>query len=128
MKERKCNQNMRNHFPSILVFTSVTADAMRTSLNPYGIEKMICFPSEDAIITNYGTKWRCSCFKPGDTYSSNPSRRRNRVEAEMTSFLKQAKDGSAFTQCEGCNKDVPVVLIDMHSYTLDCKIRMKLEV
>ncbi|XP_039135183.1 high mobility group B protein 7 [Dioscorea cayenensis subsp. rotundata] len=59
--------------------------------------------------------------------SSNPPRQRKRVEAETTSSLKRAKDGSAFTRCEGCNKDVPVVLIDMHSCSLDSKIRMNLE-
>ncbi|KAH7669209.1 high mobility group protein B3 protein [Dioscorea alata] len=59
--------------------------------------------------------------------SSNPPRQRKRVEAETTSTLKRAKDGSAFTRCEGCNKDVPVVLIDMHSCSLDSKIRMNLE-
>ncbi|XP_020079783.1 high mobility group B protein 7-like, partial [Ananas comosus] len=53
-------------------------------------------------------------------------RTRKRVEAE-TSTLKRARDGSAFTRCEGCNKDVPVVLIDMHSCSLDSKIRMSLE-
>ncbi|KAM0942248.1 putative chromatin remodeling & transcriptional activation HMG family [Dioscorea sansibarensis] len=60
--------------------------------------------------------------------SSNPPRPRKRVEAETTSSLKRAKDGSAFTRCDGCNKDVPVVLIDMHSCSLDSKIRMNLEV
>nr|CAD1821103.1 unnamed protein product [Ananas comosus var. bracteatus] len=56
----------------------------------------------------------------------NAALTRKRVEAE-TSTLKRARDGSAFTRCEGCNKDVPVVLIDMHSCSLDSKIRMSLE-
>ncbi|XP_062195032.1 high mobility group B protein 7-like [Phragmites australis] len=47
-----------------------------------------------------------------------------RVEATV---LKRSRDGSAFTRCEACNKDVPVVLIDMHSCSLDSKIRMTLE-
>ncbi|XP_068640700.1 high mobility group B protein 7 [Aristolochia californica] len=57
---------------------------------------------------------------------SNPPRTRKRVEVE-TSSLKRAKDGSAFTRCEACNKDVAVVLIDMHNCSLDSKIKMNLE-
>ncbi|XP_077247170.1 high mobility group B protein 7-like isoform X2 [Tasmannia lanceolata] len=57
---------------------------------------------------------------------SNPPRTRKRVEVESTS-LKRAKDGSAFTKCEACNKDVPVGLIDMHNCSLDSKIKMNLE-
>ncbi|KAJ3692971.1 hypothetical protein LUZ60_012066 [Juncus effusus] len=55
---------------------------------------------------------------------ANPTSARKRVEAET---VKRARDGSAFTRCEACNKDVPVVLIDMHSCSLDSKIRMSLE-
>lgn len=58
--------------------------------------------------------------------ASNASRARKRVEAE-SAVLKRARDGSAFTRCEACNKNVPVVLIDMHSCSLDSKIRMNLE-
>ncbi|KAK9117810.1 hypothetical protein Scep_015903 [Stephania cephalantha] len=62
---------------------------------------------------------------------SNPPRSRKRVEAETTTqatgTLKRARDGSAFTKCEECNKDVPVVLIDMHNCSLDSKIKMNLE-
>ncbi|URE15527.1 HMG (high mobility group) box [Musa troglodytarum] len=58
---------------------------------------------------------------------SNPPRPRKRVEAETASTLKRARDGSAFTRCEACKKDVAVVLIDMHSCSLDSKIRMTLE-
>uniref|UniRef100_A0A1D1XD48 High mobility group B protein 7 n=1 Tax=Anthurium amnicola TaxID=1678845 RepID=A0A1D1XD48_9ARAE len=58
--------------------------------------------------------------------TSNPPRARKRVEVEKNT-LKRAKDGSAFTKCEACNKDVPVGLIDMHSCSLDSKIRMNLE-
>ncbi|XP_077231373.1 high mobility group B protein 7-like [Tasmannia lanceolata] len=57
---------------------------------------------------------------------SNPPSTRKRVEVESTS-LKRAKNGSAFTKCEACNKDVPVGLIDMHNCSLDSKIRMNLE-
>ncbi|XP_078427388.1 high-mobility group box 6 [Wolffia australiana] len=57
---------------------------------------------------------------------SNPPRPRKRVEVN-SSALKRARDGSAFTKCEACGKDVPVGLIDMHSCSLDSKIRMTLE-
>ncbi|KAG9441993.1 hypothetical protein H6P81_017847 [Aristolochia fimbriata] len=57
---------------------------------------------------------------------TNPPRTRKRVEAETTA-LKRAKDGSAFTRCEACNKDVAVGLIDMHSCSLDSMIKMNLE-
>ncbi|GJN39949.1 hypothetical protein PR202_gb29103 [Eleusine coracana subsp. coracana] len=56
--------------------------------------------------------------------SKPAARGRKRVEAAV---LKRSRDGSAFTRCEACNKDVPVVLIDMHSCSLDSKIRMTLE-
>ncbi|WOL13355.1 high mobility group B protein 7-like [Canna indica] len=59
--------------------------------------------------------------------AANPPRPRKRVEAETVNTLKRARDGSAFTRCEACNKDVAVVLIDMHSCSLDSKIRMTLE-
>ncbi|KAG1359540.1 high mobility group B protein 7 [Cocos nucifera] len=62
----------------------------------------------------------------GASSKTNPPRARKRVEAE-TNTLKRARDGSAFTRCEACNKDVPVVLIDMHSCSLDSKIRISLE-
>ncbi|KAK9275622.1 hypothetical protein L1049_022889 [Liquidambar formosana] len=58
--------------------------------------------------------------------SSNPPKVRKRVEAE-TGSLKRASNGSAFARCEECNKDVPVVLIDMHSCSLEAKIKMNLE-
>lgn len=60
----------------------------------------------------------------GSTAKANPPRPRKRVEVDT---MKRARDGSAFTRCEVCNKDVPVVLIDMHSCSLDSKIRMNLE-
>ncbi|XP_062159049.1 high mobility group B protein 7-like [Alnus glutinosa] len=57
---------------------------------------------------------------------------RKRVEASSdaqaaSASLLRAKDGSAFARCEECKKDVPVVLISMHSCTLDAKIRLNLE-
>ncbi|GAV62349.1 HMG_box domain-containing protein [Cephalotus follicularis] len=65
--------------------------------------------------------------------STNPPKARKRVEAETgkeesgaAPSLLRAKDGSAFARCEECNKDVPVVLISMHSCSLDAKIKMNL--
>nr|CAB3481780.1 unnamed protein product [Digitaria exilis] len=60
----------------------------------------------------------------GGKSTGNAARSRKRVEATV---LKRSKDGSAFARCEACNKDVPVVLIDMHSCSLDSKIKMMLE-
>ncbi|XP_057775591.1 high mobility group B protein 7-like [Salvia miltiorrhiza] len=62
--------------------------------------------------------------------SSNASRQRKRVEAESASSspaLKRARDGSAFTKCEECQKDVAVALISFHDCSLDAKIKMNLE-
>ncbi|KAK1438092.1 hypothetical protein QVD17_03895 [Tagetes erecta] len=64
----------------------------------------------------------------GASKSVNANRSRKRVEAETTSVtLKRAKNGSAFTKCEGCNKSVAVALISMHDCGLDAKIKMNLE-
>ncbi|XP_043695201.1 high mobility group B protein 7-like [Telopea speciosissima] len=62
----------------------------------------------------------------GSTSKSNPPKARKRVEVE-TSTLKRAKDGSAFTRCEECKKDVPVVLIDMHNCSLESILKMNLD-
>ncbi|XP_042501079.1 high mobility group B protein 7-like [Macadamia integrifolia] len=62
----------------------------------------------------------------GSTSKSNNPKARKRVEVE-TNAMKRAKDGSAFTRCEECNKDVPVVLIDMHNCSIESRIKMKLE-
>ncbi|KAL8268704.1 hypothetical protein R6Q59_002502 [Mikania micrantha] len=60
--------------------------------------------------------------------SVNVNRSRKRVEAETSSVtLKRAKNGSAFTRCEGCGKSVAVALISMHDCGLDAKIKMNLE-
>ncbi|KAI3812369.1 hypothetical protein L1987_17076 [Smallanthus sonchifolius] len=60
--------------------------------------------------------------------SVNANRSRKRVEAETASVtLKRAKNGSAFTRCEGCNKSVAVALISMHDCDIDAKIKMNLE-
>ncbi|PON68169.1 High mobility group box domain containing protein [Parasponia andersonii] len=68
----------------------------------------------------------------GGSVKSNPTKARKRVEASMESAsaapsLVRGKDGSAFTRCEECNKDVPVALISFHCCSLDAKIKMNLE-
>ncbi|KAF3457873.1 hypothetical protein FNV43_RR02533 [Rhamnella rubrinervis] len=69
----------------------------------------------------------------GGSLKSNPTKARKRVEAteEPTggggTSLVRAKDGSAFTRCEECSKDVPVALISFHSCSLEAKIKMNLE-
>ncbi|XP_043716851.1 high mobility group B protein 7-like isoform X1 [Telopea speciosissima] len=62
----------------------------------------------------------------GSTSKSIPPKGGKRVEVD-TNVMKRAKDGSAFTRCEECNKDVPVVLIDMHNCSIESRIKMKLE-
>ncbi|KAG8376527.1 hypothetical protein BUALT_Bualt09G0072700 [Buddleja alternifolia] len=67
----------------------------------------------------------------GGSKSSNAPKSRKRVAAETSSsaaaVIKRAKDGSGFTKCEDCNKDVAMALIDFHSCSLDAKIKMNLE-
>ncbi|XP_042022479.1 high mobility group B protein 7-like [Salvia splendens] len=66
----------------------------------------------------------------GGGASSNASRQGKRVDAESDSSsasLKRARDGSAFTKCEECQKDVAVALISFHNCSLDAKIKMNLE-
>nr|KJB49542.1 hypothetical protein B456_008G147700 [Gossypium raimondii] len=64
---------------------------------------------------------------------SNPPKPRKRVDAASApapapaSSLVRAKDGSAFAKCDECNKTVPVALINMHSCSLEAKIKMNLE-
>lgn len=62
----------------------------------------------------------------GASAKSNAPKARKRVEVDANS-LKRARDGSAFVRCGGCNKDVPVVLIDMHNCSLDAKIKTNLD-
>ncbi|XP_050235098.1 high mobility group B protein 7-like [Mercurialis annua] len=58
---------------------------------------------------------------------------KKKTEAEESSTTSAAntmirgKDGSAFTKCEECKKDVPVALISMHSCSFEAKIKMNLE-
>ncbi|KAH7571179.1 hypothetical protein ACOSP7_019821 [Xanthoceras sorbifolium] len=69
----------------------------------------------------------------GGSSKSIAPKPRKRVEADSDSSaaspatLVRARNGSAFTRCEECNKDVPVVLIGMHNCSLDAKIKMNLE-
>ncbi|XP_028767057.1 high mobility group B protein 7 [Neltuma alba] len=66
----------------------------------------------------------------GKSIRSNPSQARKRVDAvdsRAANGLVRAKDGSAFAKCEECNKNVPAALINMHSCSLDAKIKMNLE-
>ncbi|CAL0316280.1 unnamed protein product [Lupinus luteus] len=61
------------------------------------------------------------------TNSSHGRKRVDAVDSRAASVLVRTKDGSAFTRCEECNKDVPVALISMHSCSLEAKIKMNLE-
>ncbi|XP_020525648.1 high mobility group B protein 7 isoform X2 [Amborella trichopoda] len=61
----------------------------------------------------------------GASAKPNPKTRK-RVDAD-TGSLKRARDGSAFMKCEACKKDVAVALVDMHSCSLDAKIKMTFE-
>ncbi|KAF6174412.1 hypothetical protein GIB67_024434 [Kingdonia uniflora] len=61
---------------------------------------------------------------------TRPPRTRKRVDVVETTTsvsFKHARDGSAFTKCDECQKEVPFVLIDMHNCSLDSKIKMNLE-
>ncbi|KAK8945902.1 High mobility group B protein 7 [Platanthera guangdongensis] len=62
----------------------------------------------------------------GGSSSPNPPKQRKRVEADTPTMMKRAKDGSAFTKCEVCKRDVAVVLIDMHDCGMDSNIKMNL--
>lgn len=62
----------------------------------------------------------------GGSSSTNPPKPRKRVEADSVN-LKRARDGSAFARCDECKSSVPVALIDMHSCSLEAKIKMNLE-
>ncbi|XP_020593723.1 high mobility group B protein 7-like [Phalaenopsis equestris] len=63
----------------------------------------------------------------GGPSALNSPKQRKRVEAETPTLMKRAKDGSAFTKCEGCKKDIHVGLIDMHDCGMDSMIKMNLE-
>ncbi|KAE9618572.1 hypothetical protein Lal_00047467 [Lupinus albus] len=61
------------------------------------------------------------------TNSSQGRKRVDAVDSRAASVLVRGKDGSAFTRCEECKKDVPVALISMHNCSLEAKIKMNLE-
>ncbi|OIV91216.1 hypothetical protein TanjilG_30438 [Lupinus angustifolius] len=61
------------------------------------------------------------------TNSSQGMKRVDAVDSRSASALVRGKDGSAFTRCEECKKDVPVALISMHSCSLEAKIKMNLD-
>ncbi|KAI0500530.1 hypothetical protein KFK09_018744 [Dendrobium nobile] len=63
----------------------------------------------------------------GGSSTLHTPKQRKRVEAETPTTMKRAKDGSAFTKCEACKKDIHVGLIDMHDCGMDSKIKMNLE-
>ncbi|RDX98566.1 High mobility group B protein 7, partial [Mucuna pruriens] len=59
--------------------------------------------------------------------ASQSRKRVDAVDSRSTSVLVRAKDGSAFARCDDCKKNVPVALIDMHSCSLEAKIKMNLD-
>ncbi|XP_028187295.1 high mobility group B protein 7-like [Glycine soja] len=59
--------------------------------------------------------------------SSQLRKRVDAVDCRAASVLVCAKDGSAFAHCYDCKKNVPVALIDMHSCSLEAKIKMNLD-
>ncbi|KAG4984688.1 hypothetical protein AAZX31_10G273600 [Glycine max] len=59
--------------------------------------------------------------------SSQSKKRVDAVDSRAASVLLRAKDGSAFARCDDCKKNVPVALIDMHSCSLEAKIKMNLD-
>eukprot|EP00252_Welwitschia_mirabilis_P004849 TRINITY_DN15177_c0_g2_i1.p1 TRINITY_DN15177_c0_g2~~TRINITY_DN15177_c0_g2_i1.p1 ORF type:complete len:214 (-),score=51.20 TRINITY_DN15177_c0_g2_i1:24-665(-) len=56
---------------------------------------------------------------------SNPPKAKKRVELDSAS-LKRASNGSSYTQCGKCNKDIHVALVGMHECTLEAQIQSKL--
>nr|GEY72125.1 hypothetical protein [Tanacetum cinerariifolium] len=68
----------------------------------------------------------------GSSKFVNATRARKRVEADTTTTTttttsSTTKNGSAFTQCYACNKDVAVGLISMHDCGFEAKIKMNLK-
>ncbi|KAL3510171.1 hypothetical protein ACH5RR_029572 [Cinchona calisaya] len=63
-----------------------------------------------------------------ESFSSSPSAAtaNNNGNAAFSALLR-AKDGSAFTRCGECNRNVPVAIINMHDCSADAKIKMNLE-
>ncbi|XP_022641535.1 high mobility group B protein 7 isoform X2 [Vigna radiata var. radiata] len=59
--------------------------------------------------------------------ASQTRKRVDAVDSRSASVLVRAKDGSAFSRCDDCKKNVPVALIDMHNCSLEAKIKMNLD-
>ncbi|BAT93625.1 high mobility group B protein 7-like isoform X1 [Vigna umbellata] len=59
--------------------------------------------------------------------ASQTRKRVDAVDSRSASVLVRAKDGSAFSRCGDCKKNVPVALIDMHNCSLEAKIKMNLD-
>ncbi|XP_052185760.1 HMG1/2-like protein isoform X2 [Diospyros lotus] len=66
--------------------------------------------------------------KKENNSSATRARGRNTKRVQVSdATLKRARDGSAFTSCEKCNKQVPVVLIDWHDCQMEAQIRRTLD-
>jgi len=64
----------------------------------------------------------------GGTSKTNAPRARKRVEVDSSSSsLKRAQDGSAFTRCEKCNKQLAVALMDWHDCLMESQIMKALD-
>ncbi|KAI8527805.1 hypothetical protein RHMOL_Rhmol12G0102800 [Rhododendron molle] len=62
------------------------------------------------------------------TSKTNAPRARKRVEVDSSSScLKRAQDGSAFTRCEKCNKQLAVALMDLHDCLMESQIMKALD-
>ncbi|XP_058194134.1 high mobility group B protein 7-like isoform X2 [Rhododendron vialii] len=62
------------------------------------------------------------------TSKTNAPRARKRVEVDSSSSsLKRAEDGSAFTRCEKCNKQLAVALMDLHDCLMESQIMKALD-
>ncbi|WVY93517.1 hypothetical protein V8G54_032605 [Vigna mungo] len=59
--------------------------------------------------------------------ASQTRKRVDAVDSRSASVLVRAKDGSAFSRCDDCKKNVPVALIDMHNCSLEAKIKLNLD-
>ncbi|KAJ7551229.1 hypothetical protein O6H91_06G005700 [Diphasiastrum complanatum] len=56
------------------------------------------------------------------TSKYQPPKPRKRIDAD----LKRGTNGSAFTRCDDCQRDIPVALVDMHDCTNDALAKAKL--
>ncbi|CDP16974.1 unnamed protein product [Coffea canephora] len=70
---------------------------------------------------------RVEVEKNSSSSSTSPAASGKSNTTASSSTLLRAKDGSAFTKCGECNKDVAVALISMHDCSTEAKIKMNLE-